>query len=108
MCMVSKKCTKCKQDLALDCYAQRSDGTDSMLAAQNNACAICGKTPNDNGRQLSVDHCHETMEVRGLLCVKCNAGIGMFCDNPMLLEQAIKYLRSHLDRSTVSRQAIEV
>jgi len=50
-------------------------------------CAICGVT-----ETLGVDHCHVSGVVRGLLCRKCNVGLGMFDDNPILLVKALTYL----------------
>ncbi len=34
-------------------------------------------------------------EIRGLLCHKCNKGIRCFEDNPIYLENAIKYLTNN-------------
>jgi hypothetical protein len=66
-----------------------------MRADQENKCKICGipeeKAP--RGR-LAVDHCHETGQLRGLLCNNCNVGLGQFKDNPNLLTAAIEYLQS--------------
>lgn len=62
-----------------------------MLISQNYVCLICGR-PNRNGTSLSVDHDHKTGKVRGLLCFKCNAGLGSFCDDKDMLLSAIKYL----------------
>ncbi len=58
---------------------------------QNNVCAIC-KEPEVRKRRLSVDHCHKTGKVRGLLCDRCNNGIARFDDNVEVLKRAIKYL----------------
>ncbi len=68
-----------------------------MLAEQGGVCAICGlpETIMRAGRvmQLSVDHCHTTTEVRGLLCSDCNNGLGRFKDDPELLLRAAAYLK---------------
>lgn len=67
-----------------------------MLEKQNSVCAICKKVDMVNGKQvaLSVDHCHTTGKVRGLLCGSCNRGIGLLKDDPNLLNNAISYLQS--------------
>jgi len=65
---------------------------------QNHCCKICGKTASQGrarSKFLSVDHCHETGEVRGLLCQKCNTGIGLLGDNYKSLEKALQYLEPH-------------
>lgn len=73
---------------------------DELLKSQNGVCAICG---NGNEHQtglgrksvrLTVDHCHASGRIRGLLCHKCNAGLGFFKDNPEILNKALDYLRS--------------
>lgn len=64
----------------------------SMLAKQGGGCAVCGKTEEDSGRRLGIDHCHTTSVVRGLLCHNCNIGIGVFKNSPELLLKAIQYL----------------
>ena len=67
---------------------------DEMLEGQGGGCAICGMTPEDNGKRLAVDHDHETDEVRGLLCNNCNTGIGLLQDNPAVLRSAANYLEA--------------
>ncbi|MFE9192043.1 endonuclease VII domain-containing protein [Micromonospora sp. NPDC007208] len=82
----------------------------AMAAEQDHCCAICrkhqddlperragrpradGAPPADNFR-LAVDHCHATGRVRGLLCVPCNAALGIFKDSPEVLRTAIEYLQ---------------
>lgn len=66
----------------------------AMLEKQDNRCAICGNH-HDGNRALAVDHCHETKRVRGLLCTNCNRGLGHYRDDPVLLENAARYLRHH-------------
>lgn len=61
-----------------------------LLEQQEGVCAICGK--DELGRRLAVDHCHETKAVRGLLCRKCNMGIGLLGDDPEILQKALRYL----------------
>lgn len=59
---------------------------------EKEVCDICGKYPSDK-RRHAIDHCHTTNTVRGLLCDTCNKGLGLFYDNPELLQKAIDYLR---------------
>ena len=70
-----------------------------MLLSQNGCCAICNQpeTATRNGivKALAVDHCHTGGQIRGLLCVACNTGIGKFKDDRNLLLAAIKYLDKH-------------
>ena len=67
-----------------------------MLEAQNGVCAICSNTEMNNvNKVLCVDHNHETKKIRGLLCGKCNTGLGHLNDNIELLINAIKYLKNY-------------
>ena len=61
----------------------------TMLAKQKNKCLICNTED-----MLVVDHNHKTNEVRGLLCHGCNCAIGLFRDDPSILQSAITYLKS--------------
>ena len=64
---------------------------DEMLSSQGGGCAVCGRRP-DGRRRLAVDHEHGTGRPRGLLCTRCNRGIGLFEDDPALLAHAASYL----------------
>lgn len=58
---------------------------------QNNVCAIC-KESMLVYRGAQIDHCHDTLKVRGLLCLKCNLGIGSFNPNSLRMLNALIYL----------------
>jgi len=65
----------------------------ALHEAQNGRCAICGSDKPAKGQVfLHVDHNHDTGEVRGLLCAKCNIGIGHLNEDPDLLIAAALYL----------------
>jgi len=67
----------------------------AMLDAQGGRCAICGEEAERTARRLSVDHCHATGKVRGLLCRDCNVGLGVFGDEAEALRRAAEYLEKH-------------
>lgn len=67
----------------------------AMFEEQNGCCKICGLHQSDIGKTLSVDHNHETGQVRGLLCQRCNTVIGMARDNIDILNSAIDYLEGN-------------
>lgn len=60
-----------------------------LVTRHNNQCAICGSDD-----RLVVDHCHDTGKVRGLLCAKCNSGLGFLGDDLESLLKAVAYLRA--------------
>lgn len=60
---------------------------------QNNVCAICSRPETSSrNKYLTVDHCHVSGKIRGLLCTSCNRALGLFRDNTGILKQAINYL----------------
>lgn len=63
-----------------------------MMREQGSACAICGAEFKAGGRRMAIDHNHLTGEVRGILCTKCNLGLGTLQDSPYILRAAVKYL----------------
>ena len=64
---------------------------DAIARAQDYVCAIC-KQECPSGQHLSIDHCHDSGEVRGLLCKTCNRAIGQLKDNPERVLAAYQYL----------------
>lgn len=81
-------------------YGISSGQYDAMLVAQNNKCAVC-KSTDPGGRRyatgktimFSVDHCHATGKVRGLLCTHCNRALGLIKDNLDTALRMAEYLR---------------
>lgn len=73
-------------------YGLTLEAYDQIVGDQNGVCAIC-QNECPTGGNLSVDHCHETGEVRGLLCRTCNLGLGEFKDSAKNLQRAIAYLQ---------------
>jgi hypothetical protein len=62
---------------------------DALLAKQDGVCATCGKPSKET---LCVDHCHATGTIRGLLCRKCNTGLGCYEDDPATMITSLAYL----------------
>jgi hypothetical protein len=70
------------------------------LADQGGRCAICDEEPED---RLQVDHCHDTGEVRSLLCGGCNAMLGRSRDRPEILRRGAAYVEEHAARILAGR-----
>jgi hypothetical protein len=68
---------------------------DALLEKQGGACGICKASSNRhlNNSAFSVDHCHQTGQIRGLLCNQCNRALGMFNDSEELIQKALDWLR---------------
>ena len=89
---LSVYCRSCQKDGVLrKSYGISMLEYEQMLADQDGVCAICGGT-NADGRDLFVDHNHQTGAVRGLLCNPCNRSLGLMKDNPATLRAAANYL----------------
>jgi hypothetical protein len=75
-------------------YGLSIEKFDELLKVQGRSCAICNsiKAGRKTDQWLLVDHSHDSKEVRGLLCHKCNVGLGAFKDTPEILLRAFYYL----------------
>ena len=93
---LQNKCKKCQTKLKRQYYKPHeqmrwrfkiSDEFYEELMSNDN-CAICGVEM----EKKCIDHCHETKKIRGVLCNKCNTGLGLFKDNVKVMQTAIQYL----------------
>lgn len=77
-----------------------------VLLAQGSVCAICGtaRTTSRSGR-LVVDHDHANGKLRGLLCHRCNCGLGYFKDRTELIRRALAYLEGFNDADDTTNWA---
>lgn len=74
-------------------YGLTPEGYKHLLCSQDSKCAICrSANPGGTKRNFHVDHCHVTKRVRGLLCDKCNRGLGFFNDDVNVLARAVDYM----------------
>lgn len=94
------KCKKCDEFRKYKRFVQKTYNISyedylTLFESQSGCCAICkSKVSNSRTTRLFVDHCHDTMKVRGLLCSACNHGLGLFKDSPSVLKRAIDYLNA--------------
>jgi len=75
-------------------YGLTIEQKQAMINAQDGKCAIC-KSDLKTTHNVCVDHNHETGFIRGILCRKCNLGIGHLNDSIEILKSAVKYLKKY-------------
>ena len=97
----TKRKTPEQKEKSRDLHYQRKYGIsltryNLMLEEQNFKCGACG-APHIEGHRnttLAVDHDHQTNEVRGLLCRRCNMVLGELGDNIQTLRNMVAYLNN--------------
>jgi len=83
-----KNTVRCRKLSLKRLYGLSPKTYSDMSEAQKGCCAICG----DLSPKLKVDHCHETGQVRALLCNLCNSAIGFLRDDAAIVRRALEYL----------------
>ncbi len=73
-------------------YGISLEDYNDLFQKQSGRCAICKSHQSKLKRALVVDHNHDTGEIRGLLCDKCNLTLGQFNDRSNVLRCAANYL----------------
>ena len=79
-------------------YGITEEDLTKLKEDQNNMCAICGIKIDESIKNLAIDHDHKNGQVRGLLCMNCNIGLGAFRDNKRTMLNAIDYLEKAKNR----------
>lgn len=73
-------------------YNLTKEDYEKMLEDQNNVCLLCFNlfvgTPH-------IDHCHDSLVVRGLLCGQCNTGFGLLREDVAIFERCIAHARKY-------------
>jgi len=69
-----------------------------MLNNQKGLCRVCGIDRMNLRKNLSVDHCHKTGKVRGLLCERCNTALGLLKEDIKIMRNLINYMELENDK----------
>lgn len=88
-------CNQCNRDYArFKSKGVTREQYDALSIKQDHSCHVCGWEPKDQAtrRHLEIDHCHDSGEVRALLCGRCNKMLGQARDNPLVLLSGYAYL----------------
>jgi hypothetical protein len=96
------RCKSCHNAGNNEAYWKRAYGLTKadvaqLRAAQDDRCAICG-----DSEPQHLDHDHNTGGIRQLLCQRCNHGLGLFRDDPHLLQLAAFYVQGHGERQALA------
>lgn len=78
-----------------------------LYDAQDGRCYICNRYRAPDRKKLSVDHCHRTGRLRGLLDQKCNRDVlGYFGDDPAAFDRGKEYLTNPPAFSIIGERVI--
>jgi hypothetical protein len=96
------RCKACHNAANSDAYFYREymltkQALADLRAAQDDRCGICGAP-----QPQHLDHDHDTGKIHRLLCQRCNHGLGLFRDDPYLLQVAALYVQGHREEHALS------
>jgi len=97
-------------------YGITPEDYQKLLEQQNYKCAICQcefvMEPRNNAQYPHLDHEHDSGWVRGILCQRCNHGIGLLCEDVEIMSKAIEYVIANSPPTefniTLARDAVKV
>lgn len=90
-----RRCPDKQRGYDLKRYSLTCEQFDDMLISQGGRCKLCSTDkPGGKHSRFNVDHCvvEDKVKVRGLLCHRCNTGIGSLNHDPKLLIKAANYV----------------
>lgn len=99
---VSKNKDKRKYNLIKYETGLTKEQFNELFVFQEGVCGICGGEIGE--RRLCVDHDHNSMLIRGLLCAQCNTGLGFFKDSKEFLSRAIYYLDNNYTTKNIKHR----
>ena len=67
----------------------------AKIVEQGECCEICDRHVSGLGRRLDLDHNHNTLQLRGLLCTNCNQRVGLCWEDVGILRKTIEYLENY-------------
>ncbi len=83
------RASRCKSCVSIASTACRYGITcEQVIEMRSSPCDICGRYG-----KMEIDHCHNSGQVRGVLCSACNNALGLFQDDASVLQDAIRYLK---------------
>lgn len=103
---------KRRKEIRMKCIAKRVGTITSeilrYLSDNSGKCAICNLEisfyAEGRAKAAVIDHCHKTGLFRGVICHKCNSGIGLMQDNVQALERAVEYLKKGIASDYIQKQ----
>jgi hypothetical protein len=84
--------SRARHNYRLRIYGLTNDQFLELLSSQSGACGICGSV--FGAGDIVIDHDHRTGAARGLLCQRCNRGLGCFRDDATIMSTAADYVRA--------------
>lgn len=72
-------------------YGMTTQDFDAMIEFQGGVCGCCGSA-DWGGRGPYVDHDHKTGRVRAILCLRCNAAMGLVKEDPARAMRLYQYI----------------
>lgn len=83
---------------------------EKLVVEQGGLCGVCGSEDPSGGnprvKRFAIDHNHSNNEVRGLLCNRCNRALGLFRDDPVLLQKAIDWVTLKREKRILRRKRV--